>query len=167
VLSAAGYARASALALLGYPDEAINLADQVASQILGTTYPWLHQTWELHHADILLLCGRPKAASRRAARVLVDDYSKPLARGITGMFARWTARLYAPERDLLFLPAVTSVRSAAEDFERLDALDRFEVLQTVSTLDGIQTTLDTALVQLTKVLPSAAIEASYMMRKAI
>jgi hypothetical protein len=100
--------------------------------IESTTLPWVRQAGYLYKADIAWLTGDRSGAFQAASKAR-ELSKRPLAIGFAGRLARWTTLLSIKEDR----PAVALelLRSLDSNFDRLDALDRAEVLTCLAIIE--------------------------------
>jgi hypothetical protein len=123
LLTIASYVKCASLALAGRHEAALG---ELSKAPQAPCQDWLRQNWLLQQADVYWLCGKRANALATASTALgVGD--RPLARGTTGLFVRWAAKLVAVGR----FPAESlgeRLQSALDSWENLDRLDQYEVL---------------------------------------
>ncbi len=157
----ASAAAACSLATMGRSTEALNIVERTDRRMSLSPYPWMVQYWFLERADILWLSGQKAKAMRSAAEGTSGVYGHPLARGNTGAFVRWSAKM---RNDDSRLRAV--IQSAVTNRSRLDYLDWYEVCGAIRTtgeaVSGLsETELATEIRKAEAVLPQATLDFLY------
>ncbi len=124
----ASAAAACSLATKGRIAAALDLMEQTDRRVFQSPYLWMVQYWLLERADILMLSGQRAKAGRSAMEATTGTFAQPLARGNTGIFVRWAAKVRAGD------PHLHSVlEGAVSNRFRLDYLDWYEVCEAVRT----------------------------------
>lgn len=126
------YSVCYSLATLGRHEEALKHLSVSNESISRFDQHWIQQTWMLHQADVLWLCGHKRKASSLARKATIEDHGVPLTRGLTGIFLRWATAVASSDEERQELSAIAS--SAWHQRERLDALDRYELTQSLQRI---------------------------------
>jgi tetratricopeptide (TPR) repeat protein len=124
------FAEAFSLALLNKPKDALARLASTADLDVRIQHPWARQDWYFLQADVLWFCGRKVRALELALLATSENMSTPLARGTTGRFFRWALRPEVRRRKSGFETSL--VAEALDQRTQLDALDRFELLASLS-----------------------------------
>ncbi|MHB1330072.1 MAG: ATP-binding protein, partial [Gemmatimonadales bacterium] len=123
------YAECGAYVALGEPGKALDRVgdgDTIASE---AQRDWLIQKWQLNKLDILWLAGWRNKSLSEARSIVGTAANYPLAKGTTGNFLRWQAKLVDK-----FISREDFARIVGEEYHQraaLDALDRYELLQVI------------------------------------
>ena len=154
----ASSAAACSLATTGRTVAALDLVERTDHRVLLSPYSWMVQHWLLERADIFSLCGQKAKAGRSAMEATTGAYGHPLARGNTGAFVRWSARIRANDLQLQSV-----IQGAVSDRLRLDYLDWYEVCGTIRATGGSflglsDTELEEEITKAETILPSATID---------
>ncbi len=154
------YAECGAYVALGETDKALDRigdGDLIAS---NAQRPWLLQKWQLNKLDILWLAGWKNKSLSEARSIVGTTSDYPLAKGTTGSFLRWQAKLVDK-----FIPREDFARIVEEEYkqrESLDALDRYELLNVIKYCESgaplCSQSIDEELGILSRTLPVATID---------
>ena len=94
---------------------------------VASSHPaWLVQAWQLWRADIFFLCGQESRALGVGHEAVGYPTPSLHSFAFAGAFARWLA-LCADTEEMKRL-AAAMVKAMLHDLERLDALDRAEIV---------------------------------------
>jgi len=120
------YSQALSLIVLGRPNEALGVVDDLDRRLSASVPTWMRQAWFLWKADLLLCAGRGMEASETAKQGFEDMGVELYSLGLAGPFARWLAHLGKAKS-----PSAAA-RGAIEvllgSLSSLDALDQVEVM---------------------------------------
>lgn len=129
----AAYAHCASLAMLGRHAEALDAINADRLLRIAEPKPWTKQKLHFKRADIALLCGRRVQAIGEAHEALRIGSRLSLSKGTVGWWARWAGHLGAGDSVILegFVEALGTQ-------DRLDALDRFELLSAVRESEWLE-----------------------------
>ena len=129
------YCQALSLIVLGRPDEASEVIDDLDRRLRGPLPSWMKQAWLLWKADLLLCAGRSEDASKTAEEAFADMGIRLYSPALAGPFARWLA--HTGKSGPNYSAARSAVESMLESLSDFDSLDQVEVICAALTL-GLQ-----------------------------
>jgi hypothetical protein len=112
-------------ALRGNVRGALEVIARLDPRIPETAPPWVLQSWQFHKADILLILGRT-ADAFLTARLALGTPPALKSSFFAGPFSRWLALTSKQSRETVESRA--TIKDMLRDLDRLDAIDRAEVL---------------------------------------
>jgi hypothetical protein len=121
--------------VLGRPDEASQVIDDLDRRLRGPLPSWMKQAWLLWKADLLLCAGRSEDASKTAEEAFADMGIRLYSPALAGPFARWLA--HTGKSGPNYSAARSAVESMLESLSDFDSLDQVEVICAALTL-GLQ-----------------------------
>jgi tetratricopeptide (TPR) repeat protein len=141
-------------AMLGQRAPAQDCTQRLLSHFVGYPTRWLEQRCYLACADIYQLLGSAHDAEECAMRATTNGLGEPLALGLLGSHARWTAWL-ASRQCISASRARQVLAVAAAKREISDALDRVEILCAVDRLTPLGLDQRTELEESLRRMPGA------------
>jgi tetratricopeptide (TPR) repeat protein len=120
------YCQALSLAVLGRPEEALDVIDNMDLRLRGPHPVWMRQAWSLWKADLLQCAARPNEASDTAEQAFINLGTKLHSPGFAGPFARWLCHLCKARN--MYTEAKETLEAMLLALNTYDALDQVEVM---------------------------------------